>query len=246
MSVRSMTPATAPPGQPAELRVALERVAQALEAQQQQQEVLWRQTEALTSLLARIQPTAPFPPTRGWAASPDFLIYLAEAIFRERPRHVVEASSGVTTLTSAYCLKRMVHGHVTALEHDENYVASTKEMLATHGLSDLATVVYAPLIEQEIDGETFLWYDPAALEGIEAADFLLVDGPPARSCPLARYPVLPKLAPVLTTNAMILLDDGDRAPEQEIVRRWCAKYPSLESEYLSTEKGAFSLRWRGC
>jgi hypothetical protein len=118
-------------------------------------------------------------------------------------------------------------------------------MLKMHGLSNLATVVYAPLVEHTIDGEKFLWYDPRALEGIESADLLVVDGPPGRVCPLARYPALPKLAPKLAANAAILLDDGDRSSEQEIVQRWCAKYPSLKSTYLSTEKGGFELRW-GC
>ena len=238
-----MTPATATTDTQTTLSEALQRVALALEVQQQQQEELWRQTEALTSLLARLQPTTTFPPTRGWAASPDFLLHLVDAITRQQPRHIVEASSGVTTLTSAYCLKRMVNGHVTALEHDQTYVTSTNAMLAAHGLSDVARVIHAPLQEQEIDGQIYQWYDPVALQGIECVDFLIVDGPPARTCPLARYPVLPKLAKIIAPGATILLDDGARAQEQEIVRRWCAKYPSLESTYLSTEKGAFSLRW---
>jgi len=229
----------------ATLTMALQRVAQALEDQQRQQEILWRQTEALSSLLAKIQPTAPFPPTRGWAASPDFLLHLAEVITSKRPRHVVEASSGVTTLTSAYCLKRMVNGHVTAIEHDQTYLDTTRELLARHGLSDHATLIHAPLREQVIDGQTFQWYDPDALGGIEQADLLVVDGPPARTCQLARYPALPVFAECLSEDARILLDDGARQQEQEIVRLWKAKYPTLESTYHSMEKGAFELTWRG-
>ena len=223
----------------------LQQLAQALERQSQQQEMLWKQGEALNALLAFLRPNALFPPTRGWAASPDFLKLLAESIMSTRPESVVEASSGVTTLTSAYCLKRIGGGRVTALEHDEAYAAKTQAMICEHGLQDFATVVHAPLSRQSVNGEDFAWYDPAAVSAIERVDLLVVDGPPARTGPLARFPALPMFAGGLQENATILVDDGGRPPEQEMVRRWVAMYPGIQSEYIELEKGAFQLTWPG-
>ncbi|MCH2161719.1 MAG: class I SAM-dependent methyltransferase [Phycisphaerales bacterium] len=226
-----------------QLLEVLQSLAQALERQSLQQEVLWKQGEALNALLAFIRPDALFPPTRGWAASPDFLKLLAELIMTTRPESVVEASSGVTTLTAAYCLKRLGRGRVTALEHDETYAARTSALICEHGLEDFATVVHAPLSRQAVDGEEFAWYDPKAVTAIAQVDLLVVDGPPARTGPLARYPALPMFANALQAGATILADDGGRAPEQEMVRRWMARFPGLQAEFIELEKGAFRLRW---
>ena len=226
-----------------QLSAVLQRVVEAMEAQGLQQQILWQQTEALTSLLTLLKPDAPFPQTRGWAASPDFLMLIAQAIYAQGPCNVAEASSGVSTLTCAYCLKRLGGGHVTSLEHDEEYAKKTRAMLDMHGLSEWATVLHAPLVQMDIAGHAMPWYDPEVIKTIPAIDVLVVDGPPGRTSPLARFPALPRLESLITPGAIILADDGGRPAEKEMVKRWCAMYPNLTSEYHPTEKGAFMLRW---
>ena len=218
---------------------ALERLVEAVGSLQTQQENLWQQSEALTRLLAYLQPNAPFPPTRGWAASPDFLLLLAETILEIQPTHIVEASSGVTTLVSAYCLKRLGSGHVTSLEHDPEYAAKTTSLLQRHNLTAFASVLHTPLIKHTIDGDSYQWYDAP---NIDAIDLLVVDGPPAKTGPLARYPALPLFKDAIGSGATILVDDGARPPEEEMVKRWCAANPAITKEYFNFEKGAFRLR----
>ena len=156
---------------------------------------------------------------------------------------MVEASSGVTTLTSAYCLKRIGSGKVIALEHDETFAERTRTMIREHGLEEFATVVHAPLVPQAVDGEEYAWYDPAQTERIERIDLLVVDGPPAKTGPLARYPALPVFAERLQPEAVILVDDGGRPPEREMVKRWVAVNPAVKTEFIELEKGAFRLQW---
>jgi hypothetical protein len=47
----------------------------------------------------------------------------------------------------------------------------------------------------------------------------------------------------LSPDAVILMDDGDRQGEKEVVEKWCAEY-ELEASYLSLEDGAYLLKRR--
>ncbi|HEU4883640.1 MAG TPA: class I SAM-dependent methyltransferase [Longimicrobium sp.] len=202
----------------------------------------YRQVEALFSLFASIRPELPLPDTRGWAASPDLLKLTADTVLDRRPGLVVEASSGVSTLVIAYCLKRLGHGRVVSLEHDEKYLHLTRELIARHGLDSVATVVHAPLRTTRIAGAEWPWYDVDALRLDAPIDLLLIDGPPRRGHPLARYPALPLLFPRLADDAVVILDDGDREAETETVRRWEAEFEHLSAHHLPLEKGAWLLR----
>jgi predicted O-methyltransferase YrrM len=132
---------------------------------------------------------------------------------------------------------------VTSLEHDEEYAEKTNAMLRLHGLTEWATVLHAPLVQLDIAGHPMLWYDPKVTTQISEIDVLVVDGPPGRVAPLARFPALPRLESQLNSGAIILADDASRPAENEMVKRWSGMYPNLTSEYHPTEKGAFTLYW---
>jgi hypothetical protein len=202
----------------------------------------FRQVEALTSLFATLKPDRPLPATRGWAASPDFLKLIVEQILLERPRLVVEASSGVSTLVIGYCLKRLGRGRLVSLEHEAQFVALARERIVMHGLEEFATVVHAPLVSVEIEGGEWPWYDLRNLPAGDSIDLLVVDGPPGQLRPLARYPALPLLYRRLSDRATVLLDDGNRVDEKEIVGRWEREFGDLSVEFRNVEKGAFVLR----
>ena len=65
------------------------------------------------------------------------------------------------------------------------------------------------------------------------------DGPPRRTQKLARYPALPLLFDHLRDGAIIIVDDGARADEQEIMQLWQRGFGCITHEYLEMEKGAF-------
>lgn len=127
-------------------------------------------------------------------------------------------------------------GHVYSLEHSAEFAAATRTLLSAHGLQQWATVLDAPLREHVIGGESWQWYGTDSLRG-RAIDLLLVDGPPAETGRLARYPAGPLLFPQLAPGAAVLLDDADRDEEREIARRWRAEFPRLVQQTLALERG---------
>lgn len=209
---------------------------------QAQQRDDFRQTEALVSLTAALDPVAPLPPTRGWAASPDFLRCVVESVFRKRPRLVVELGSGVSTIVVSYALKRLGQGKLLSLDHEADYAAATRARLGQHGLTDVAQVIHAPLRSVDVNGQSHIWYETSELSLPCAIDILVVDGPPTSVQSLARFPALALFAASLAPDGEVFLDDGHREDEQAVVRRWVAEL-GFAAEPLETEKGAFRL-WR--
>ncbi len=198
------------------------------------------QIAALVSVVNTIQPTFPLPATNTWAASPDLLNQLCRLVLSRQPEHIFEVGSGMSTLTLAFCLRRMGRGRITSLESDARFATASRQMLADHNLSDVATVVDAPLTAVQIGNQQWVWYDTECIPETPPIDLLFVDGPHGLTQPLARYPALPVLSPRLGPNALIVLDDGVRADEKRIAERWNREF-GLTSEYLDLEKGAFTF-----
>jgi predicted O-methyltransferase YrrM len=221
---------------------------EAMEARQSEllleQRVLYRQIEALFALYHGIQFRAPLLSLRGWAASPDFLAIQIATIRQHKPQTILELGSGQSTLLSTYILEELGSGHVYAFDDTERFAAITHENIARHKLSSYATVIHAPLKDYSIKGESWQWYDLDCLPLIPKIDFLLVDGPPqyGKESQLLRYPALPLLLDYLAPNALILMDDADRASEQLVAQRWQSEFAlellrHYESAYADTEKG---------
>jgi predicted O-methyltransferase YrrM len=206
----------------------------------------FRQVEALSALYQMLRPRAPLPPTRDWAGSPDFLRVVAEYALRKRPRTIVECGSGVSTVVLGRCVELNGGGHVYSLEHDADYAARTRALLANHALSRFATVVDAPLVDIELADWKGRWYDLGAVDFGGKVDALIVDGPPFFASGLARYPAGPMLFERLAEGGAIILDDADRRPEREIVDRWLRRYPQMVPMSLDAcEKGCLGYRWGG-
>lgn len=208
-------------------------------ATQQEITVLFAQLQALSALEKRLSLPHGLPPLRGWAGSPDFLLTLTDIVLQRKPVTVVECSSGASTLVIARCLQLAGSGHLYSLEHDKGYAEKTVEMLKHNGVSDWATVLYAPLVTSE-DGTH--WYDDTVLpESLGIIEMLVVDGPPHDTAPLARLPALPRLLPRLASDSVVILDDAVREAEQTIIQRWLAFAPEFELTYLYHEKGCALL-----
>lgn len=203
---------------------------------------LFGQLQALTSLNTMLQMSGSLPPMRGWAASPDFLLLVAEEILNNGSLTVLECSSGSSTVVAARCLQMQDRGHVYSLEHDSVYAEKTRALLRRHGLANWATVIDAPLQKDE---SGVPWYSLSNLPtAVPEVDLLVIDGPPGVSGPLARYPALPRLRNRLSTACTVLLDDANRPGEQTVLSRWRAEFPEFEQELLPCEKGAAVLRSR--
>jgi predicted O-methyltransferase YrrM len=208
----------------------------------------FKQVDRLIALHASFDFRGLLPPSRHWAASPDLLALLARLVAETRSVTVVECGSGTSTIVIAYALERLAlpNSKVYALEHDEYYRDVTKRAIADHGIQKWAEVVDAPLIDVTVSDEIFQWYDLNALSSeIDAIDILLVDGPPDRTGPMARYPALPLLRNWLHDRSVVILDDLVRESERKVLERWAAEFPEASIDKLPLEKGCALLRLSG-
>ncbi|RFP19492.1 MULTISPECIES: class I SAM-dependent methyltransferase [unclassified Duganella] len=203
---------------------------------------LFRQLEALQGLYVELDLKHSLPPTRGWAASPDFLLEVARHARTLSQATVLECSSGISTLVLARCMQLNGAGKVYSLEHDRHFAAQTRVQLRRHGLQDWATVIDAPLTPHDIDGQSWPWYDLARLPKLPPIDLLVIDGPPQATRPQARFPAGPLLFPRLNTGAAVFLDDAARPDEQAILLRWRQAFPALAYTNQACEKGCAVLR----
>jgi len=203
----------------------------------------YRRLESWEAIYSVITPRIPFPPVRPWMATPELLRAVVHQIFEQRPKVVLELGSGLSTVVCAYAAER-VGARVVSLDHEERFAEQTRRLLAHHGLSEVATVLHAPLVDTEVNRVRVPWYSLDALDELDPdpAGVLLIDGPPGADRKLARYPAVPRLWPRLTDDAVVVLDDARRADEQEIVRRWTREHAALTFEYIATEKGTAILR----
>lgn len=205
---------------------------------------LFRQLEALQGLYTDLGLTHSLPDTRGWAASPDFLLELTRHALADKPEVVVECSSGTSTLVLARCMQINGRGKVYSLEHDAAYARQSRQQLERHGLSAWAEILDAPLLPQKFSGATWPWYDTTKLPRNGEIDMLVIDGPPQATRSLARYPAGPALFGRLSAGAAVYLDDARRPDEQQILRRWRDEHPEMEQRQLPCEKGAAVLLYR--
>ena len=199
---------------------------------------VFHQLEALIGLYAVIRPRRQFPRLGSWPASPEMLAFLYGEIRSRRPGLVVECGSGVSTLVMAYALEHNGSGSLVALEHDAEYAATTRRLIAEHGLT--ADVRHAPLRPTDVGGSRYEWYDPEALpEGSIA--LLFVDGPPGNVGPRARFPAFPLLADRLARDGVIVVDDYDREDERTIVETWLAASTGWAVRPLEVDRGGALL-----
>lgn len=164
---------------------------------------------------------APFLPWSSGAMRPSGLLtVLGEVWFRAAP-NVLELGSGVSTLVVARLLRELGAGSLVAVEHDPMWAGRIGAQLRREGLNDVASVTLAPLRPHPESWDGTGWYDETLLAG-GAVDVLVVDGPPAWQPGFAhaRYPALGALAPRLTPGAAIVVDDVERAGEQDLLARW--------------------------
>lgn len=197
--------------------------------------------DAMLQLHRRFPFEGPVPLMFGWALSPRGLLQLVDICEDQQPRLVVECGSGTSTLFVAAALKQRPGARLVALEHLEDIATRVADVVHRQGLNDVVDVRFAPLVEVEVEGKPFQWYDPAQWADLEGIDLLLVDGPPGTTGPRARYPAFPMLQPRLAAEATVVLDDAQRDDEAHVRRRWL-RTTGLEPVRSMTNDQAL-LRW---
>lgn len=190
---------------------------------------VYHQFEAVEQLLPLLKLTAPLPPSRGWAASPDFLLTLAHITKRVRPRLSVELGSGISTLV----LAKSGAKKIVSLDHSDEFGTQTREMLLSHGVRGVDIRIH----ELETYSRGYKWYARSTLKGLAKIDLLVIDGPPSSTNSDARYPALEHLVPLLSPKATVILDDVYRDEERKLADAIAKALPSHVMTILSHEKG---------
>jgi len=204
------------------------------------------QVSGVIGVYATLQPFIPYPPFGGWAIGGDCAQRLVSLIFSMRPRRILEAGSGLSTILAAQCLERIGgDGLVISLEHEKKWLEETRSGLAQHGLSHRAHVHHTPLVDVELGQEKFSWYDLSSAELPDEVGFIFIDGPPKAVGPSARYPALPLLHDRLSGGGVILMDDAARTEERSAIDRWKSEFPSYEFQYHSDAKGTVEITKAG-
>ena len=190
---------------------------------------VYHQFEAVEQLLPLLKLSAPLPPSRGWAASPDFLLTLAHVTKKVRPRLSVELGSGISTLV----LAKSGAKKIVSLDHSIEFGTQTREMLLSHGVRGVDIRIH----ELENYRGKYQWYAKSTLKGLAKIDLLVIDGPPSSTNPDARYPALEHLVPLLSPKATVILDDVYRDEERKLADAIAKALPSHVMTILSHEKG---------
>lgn len=195
------------------------------------------QIESTMWLYSRFTPSVSLPAMREIAGSPDFLKILTEQYYLHKPKIIVEASSGVSSIVLSEILMKDGSGaQHYSLEHSEKYANLTREKIKNTG----SEILHAPLKNYKINGKNWKWYDISVLDQVEYIDMLIIDGPPETVQSLARYPAVPLLKDKLTPNTIVILDDTNRKDEQEIIKLWQQEF-NFKAKSFYTEKGTYIL-----
>ena len=204
----------------------------------------YEQLENLIPLIHNLDIKKTLPNTRGYAASPDYLSKINALIKEKKPRLILEAGSGVSTLIAAYSLKKyMDDGRIISLDHNKKYAQKTIDELKKHNLEKYAKVIHAPLKKHtfpmsDLYSNYLVWYNiDDAIDEIDSIDLFIIDGPPAKNSKNARFPALPIMLDKINKGATIVLDDAKRKNEQETIHLWKKEYDCFDFHYIENDKG---------
>lgn len=207
------------------------------------QQTTAKEVAGLNYLTSLLRPVAWIPAAGGWAASYESIATMVDEVVNwSRPKVILEAGSGVSTIWLGLAARLAPSGtRVVSLESDAEYAARTRATLHRHGLLPTCDVIDAPIVGDEGDA----WYDTSDV-AVQDVGLLLVDGPPGTTRRNARNPAYWKFRPQLTPQALIVIDDIDRADEKAMALDWVERTPQpARLQHLGDFGGAGFYRYEG-
>lgn len=194
------------------------------------------QMENLLSIRKMSQVTGPVPNTRGWAASPDFILLCLEYIKKTGAKTIVELGCGASTIyIKAFILNTLYKSNakLISIEDSEVFEKKTREALKNCDLNPDG------LIQIPINEDTGFYNIGAHFDVLnEKIDILIIDGPRNINGE-ARASALKTFLPYLGARSHIIVDDASR--DSKMISDW-AQNPYIEScKFFDLEKGAAVL-----
>ncbi len=203
-----------------------------------------RQIESFVRLQQYLGADVLAPDMHNWPVSPDFAVLLIQLIEQHAYDAVIEFGSGSSTVVLAKALQKVAQrmqltpAPLLSFDHLPQYQQQTIQLLNQAGLQLNNQVTLAPLVPwQSPTGQAFNYYDcgsvlaalAQALQIPSPKILVVVDGPPASTGPMARYPAMARVLEHFGPACRIhfLMDDYLRADEQNIVNAWQAELTAL-------------------
>lgn len=167
----------------------------------------------------------------GWALDATTLNFLEQEISIHRPNIIVEFGSGISTvLLTSYMLSLHQDSnrvYVVSVEQDAKYAEQTRRKLAIAGIEQNAVVLYAPLIEHDVENQNYWCYnvDKHILAQYldRPVNMLLIDGPSGGG--LNRFGTLTMVFDMLSPEARFYMDDAYRQYETRVGQLWSQHLP---------------------
>jgi predicted O-methyltransferase YrrM len=193
------------------------------------------------------------PPSDGWNLSWSTRALLVRILGQKKPDRIVEFGCGVSTLIFANHarlneLSCEFGPPIVSFEHDPEWHDKTRTLLESRGLSRFVELILAPLVPlEDADGHQlgYQWNEQVKqiLASRPGFDLCFIDGPPGR---IGRGPCLPRIAPYLSANAFVMLDDSYRIGEQEIWIQWTRQFSHslIHSRLAATDRGVAMGTWK--
>lgn len=198
--------------------------------------------QALEALTVKEQvPLAWLRDAGGWALDVGLLHHLAGTLDGYKQPRVLEFGSGRgSKVLARLCANR--GGSLVSVEHDPKWHRHTSDAIERAGLGAHARVRLCPLQDVDFMSVPGRFYDMSWLTAQDVFDVVVVDGPPAKTCKLARLPALPSVSTHLAkTGFHVFLDDYEREEEKQIVEFWRALAPEMRYETLTFGKGVCEI-----
>lgn len=167
------------------------------------------------------------PSTGNFAIDAQALAHLITLIEDQRPKTILELGSGTSTIWMGYLCKSY-GGKIITLDHLGEYLEQTEIAIKRHELNSEVEARLAPLETLECHGEVYSWYSKSSFEDLIDIDLLVIDGPPAATGKMARYPALPNIIAQLSDHATVVLDDAHREEEASIIAEWLDQFPEFQ------------------
>lgn len=146
--------------------------------------------------------------------------FLAEAVERVRAvgdGAVLECGSGLSTILLS--LAAPPQCELWVLENDVQWLERVATVIRHYQLHRVR-LIHAPLRSYG----AYMWY-AAPVQRMPRFDLVICDGPPETTRG-GRYGLLPVMAPCLTDDAVIVLDDANTANGRAVLARWADEGPA--------------------
>ena len=207
-------------------------------ARQEDLDRLYDQIAGLMQIQSALGGTPILKPMRGWALSPDAMVWILTDLQDRTSPTVVEFGCGQSTVILAAWLKNRGASRLISFEHDPAYAAAIRRQLEACGLASQVDLQVVPLVDCAAVGglapcQSYALPDRRDL----AIDVALVDGPPYWAGDATRYHPLRWAVDRLTPDGAVYLDDTIRAAERSVVRELSAQVPAIVTDDLKAEKG---------